>query len=225
MASWIIHFRIADMLLYKIENLCPLEFIFGNLAPDSGVPNEDWSDFSPSPVVSHFKTIGEDGRHHTNADKFANEYLSADKIKKYSEKERSFYLGYLSHLLTDMLWTKNTFPICIANAPDEYEAVGKALVWTWKKDFYDIDTLYLKNNPQFRTFELYKNAIGFENEFLSIFSKDAFDKKREVISSFYDINRTDLGREYKYFTEKDSDDFVRNAVEEIYAKIIGYYEK
>lgn len=224
MASWVIHFRVADMLLDKLWGLCPLEFIFGNLAPDSGVPNEDWSDFCPSPVVSHFKTIGEDGRHHTNAEKFANEYLSADKIIEYSEKKKSFYFGYLSHLLTDMLWTRNTFPICIANAPDEYEAVGEALVWTWKKDFYDIDSLYLKNNPQFRAFELYKNAVGFENEFLSIFSKDAFDKKREVISSFYDINRNDLGRKYKYFTEKDSDDFVRNAVEEIYAKIIGYYE-
>lgn len=224
MASWIIHFRVTDLLLQKLEGLQPLEFIFGNLAPDSGTPNADWSDFSPSPEISHFKTLGEDERYHTNADKFANEYLCADKIKGYSEKEKSFYLGYLSHLLTDMLWTKNTFPICIANAPEEYEAAGRALIWTWKKDFYDLDTLYLKSNPQFHTFKLYKNAVGFENEFLSFFSKDAFEKKREVICSFYDLERTDLDREYKYFTENDCERFVQDSAEKIYTRIIGYLQ-
>ena len=53
MASWMVHLRIADKLLDKIPNLSPVEFIVGNIAPDSGVPNEDWSRFPPDTKTSH----------------------------------------------------------------------------------------------------------------------------------------------------------------------------
>ncbi len=56
MASWMVHFRIADALLNQGKELAPVEFIFGNIAPDSGVPNADWSAFTPSGDLSHFKT-------------------------------------------------------------------------------------------------------------------------------------------------------------------------
>ena len=36
MASWMIHLRIADKLLDRIPGLSPIEFIMGNMAPDSG---------------------------------------------------------------------------------------------------------------------------------------------------------------------------------------------
>ena len=48
MASWMIHLRIADKLLDRLANIEITEFIMGNIAPDSGVPNEDWSVFTPS---------------------------------------------------------------------------------------------------------------------------------------------------------------------------------
>ena len=41
MASWMVHFRIADALLDVQKELSQIEFIFGNIAPDSGVPNKD----------------------------------------------------------------------------------------------------------------------------------------------------------------------------------------
>ena len=56
MASWMVHLRIADKLLDRIPGLSPVEFIVGNIAPDSGVPNGDWSAFHPSTRVSHFKS-------------------------------------------------------------------------------------------------------------------------------------------------------------------------
>ena len=55
MASWMIHLRSADTLLNQIVNLSAEEFIMGNIAPDSGVPNEDWSKFTTSTTVSHFR--------------------------------------------------------------------------------------------------------------------------------------------------------------------------
>ena len=56
MASWMVHLRIADKLLESLPVTAPVEFIVGNLAPDSGVPNEDWSAFSPPTKISHFKS-------------------------------------------------------------------------------------------------------------------------------------------------------------------------
>ena len=55
MASWLIHLRIADKLLDEIPGLSPTEFVVGNIAPDSGVPNEDWTSFTPSTTVSHYR--------------------------------------------------------------------------------------------------------------------------------------------------------------------------
>lgn len=43
MASWMVHIRIADLLLNKFKKLEETEFVMGNIAPDSGVPSDDWS--------------------------------------------------------------------------------------------------------------------------------------------------------------------------------------
>ena len=104
MASWIVHLRITDKLLDQIPDLSPAEFVVGNIAPDSGVPNEDWSVFTPSGDVSHFKTTDADGLKDIHADKYVEQYFSAIQRRVYNKKQRSFYLGYLTHLLTDMLW-------------------------------------------------------------------------------------------------------------------------
>ena len=57
MASWMVHLRVADELLKQIESLDEQAFVMGNIAPDSGVPNEDWTVFQPPKDVSHFSEI------------------------------------------------------------------------------------------------------------------------------------------------------------------------
>ena len=49
-----IHLRVADTLLSQLDGISETEFIMGNIAPDSGVPNDDWSKFTPSKDISHF---------------------------------------------------------------------------------------------------------------------------------------------------------------------------
>ena len=44
MASWMVHLRIADKLLELLKDIDETAFVMGNIAPDSGVPNEDWYD-------------------------------------------------------------------------------------------------------------------------------------------------------------------------------------
>ncbi len=62
MASWMVHLRIADMLLDRVKDLDEAFFVVGNIAPDSGAPNENWSAFTPSGDVSHIKPKGTDKR-------------------------------------------------------------------------------------------------------------------------------------------------------------------
>ena len=55
-----VHLRIADILLKEPGELDETAFVMGNIAPDSGVPNEDWSRFTPPKAISHFKTKPDD---------------------------------------------------------------------------------------------------------------------------------------------------------------------
>ncbi|WP_248403576.1 hypothetical protein [Butyrivibrio fibrisolvens] len=71
MASWMVHLRIADELLTRIKGLNEETFILGNIAPDSGVPNKDWSSFTPPGNVTHYRDNDED-KTHINIDKYVS---------------------------------------------------------------------------------------------------------------------------------------------------------
>jgi len=49
---------LAENLLGLIEGLDPAYFAIGNVAPDSGVPDENWENFDPPPEITHFR-VGE----------------------------------------------------------------------------------------------------------------------------------------------------------------------
>ena len=219
MASWMIHLRIADLLLDRIENLSAEEFIMGNIAPDSGVPNEDWSQFTPSTAVSHFRKDNGTGKKKIDIDSFVRQYFSDDARSNYDTKSFSFYLGYLTHLLTDCLWSDR-----IAHPTmDKYIADNDPqMVAKIKDDWYDLDYLYLRNNPDFRGFKIYKNIDRFPNTYMDIFSRDAFDNRRAYIVGFYQQENNNLDREYPYLTKEDADRFVEEASREILRKLEGY---
>ena len=52
-----IQLRVADALMDKLDGLSPREFVMGNLAPDSGIPNVNGIDYTPSSVISHFVPV------------------------------------------------------------------------------------------------------------------------------------------------------------------------
>ena len=211
MASWMVHLRIADKLLDIIPALSPIEFIVGNLAPDSGVPNEDWSQFSPPYTVSHFKT----GTEKAGPEAFTVKYFTHEQRNRYDDRQYGFYLGYLTHLLTDKLWSKQiakpSFRKHIGGEPPYQDPK----VWEIKEDWYDLDYKYLRDHPGFRAFRVYLGAVGFRNDFMEEFSPDAFDNRRQYITEFYLQGKDNLDREYPYLTEAEMDAFVENAVQEI----------
>lgn len=220
MASWMIHLRIADKLLDKLNNITTTEFIMGNIAPDSGVPNEDWSVFTPSGDISHFKEESLDGWKNINIDKFINEYFTIEQIKRYTNQEFSFFLGYYTHLLTDIEWVKQICKPSEEKFASLCNEIGRVnFIWTLKKDWYDLDFLYLKKNPEFRAFILYEQAKNFRNTFMDIFAEDAFENRRQYITGFYLEGRDDLEREYPYLNEQQTEQFVNITVEIIEKQI------
>ena len=223
MASWMVHLRIADKILDQINGLSFTEFIVGNIAPDSGVPNEDWSVFTPSGEVSHFKTTDEDGLKEIHLNEYVNRYFSENVRKQYNKEQWSFYLGYLTHLVTDMMWADVIVRPSKEKFRSLFEKDRREWIWTLKRDWYDLDFLYIKKNPEFRAFSIYKNAVGFQNEYLSFFDKNAFDNRRDYITGFYNSNNDDLEREYTYLTEDEMNRFVDNSSEKLLQLIKDEY--
>ena len=221
MASWMVHLRVADKLLDRIEGLDKTFFVVGNIAPDSGVPNEDWSSFTPSGDVTHFKGKGTDKRN-IDIDRYVDEYFSKDMIKNYSAKEFSFFWGYLTHLLTDIEWTKaarGPWGCNEENAAKEGMSLNE-FIWKNKEDWYDLDFLYLEQHPDFRAFNLYENSGDITNIFMEAFPADAFENRRGYICWFYHSDEHgDLHRDYQYLTKEMSDKFVEDAVETIITNI------
>ena len=212
MASWMVHLRIADKLLERIPELAETEFIVGNIAPDSGVPNEDWSTFSPPTTISHFKSESRDA----NPDSFASKYWTAEKQQQYSHKEYSFFLGYLTHLLTDVRWVRDIYAPSKIKFADLYTTDKRKFVHKVKEDWYDLDFKYLRDHPDFRAFHLYLNAHGFVNDFMDEFSPDAFDNRRQYITGWYLEGKDNLDREYPYLTEDEMAAFVDSVSGEIF---------
>lgn len=211
MASWIVHLRVTDALLDAIPGLSPIEFIVGNIAPDSGVPNEDWSAFTPSTTVSHFKT----GTDKAGPEAFAEKYFTPEQREQYDERQYGFYLGYLTHLLTDVLWSRQiALPSFRKHIGGEPPFRGPK-VDTIKDDWYDLDYKYLRDHPGFRAFRVYLGCVGFRNTFMEEFSEDAMDNRRQYITDFYLQGKDNLDREYPYLTEAEMDAFVERATQTI----------
>ena len=212
MASWMIHLRIADKLLDKIPGLSPIEFIMGNMAPDSGVPNEDWSAFSPSTAVSHYRVDDGKGKKIIEVHRYAENFFTPEHQKSYNNQQYSFYLGYYTHLLTDVLWSELVaWPVRKQFPQATWEEI--------KEDWYDQDFLYIKKHPGFRAFRAYLGSVGFVNRYMDFFAPDAFDNRREYITSFYLQEKENLDREYRYLTESAADKFVDDATHRILAHL------
>ena len=212
MASWMIHLRIADLILDQINDLSAEEFIMGNIAPDSGVPSEDWSAFTPSTAVSHFRQDDGSGKKKIDVTAYIDQYFSHELRTTYDHKSYSFFLGYLTHLLTDCLWSDRIAHPLLA----QHLAVGnRQMIAKIKEDWYDLDYLYLRNNPDFRGFKIYKSIESFPNTYMDIFSRDAFDNRRAYIVGFYEETNNNLDREYPFLTQDEANRFVDDAGAEI----------
>ncbi len=71
-----IHLRVAQQLYRQLNIEFINEFVLGNIAPDSGVPTEDGSGFSPDASVSHFRSLDDNGIKSIHEEKFIQQYFT-----------------------------------------------------------------------------------------------------------------------------------------------------
>lgn len=222
MASWMVHLRIADRLLDSLPQLSAVDFVVGNIAPDSGIPNEDWTIFTPSTAVTHFRVDPSNPRA-IQIPVFVERYFTPAQRANYTPAQNSFFLGYLVHLLTDQLWSAKVLTALMERFPDQWQADRQGLIVRAKEDWYDLDYKYLRQHPDFRAFRIYSGAVGYQNVFMREFAPDAFDNRRQYITSFYLEENDHLDREYPYLTEGQMDGFVTSACAEILSRLETEY--
>jgi hypothetical protein len=145
LGTWITHLRVAEKLLEHFPGLDETTFAFGNLSPDSGIPNADWSKFDPPKEVTHFLQSGEEES--TIHDLvYYRRYLAGiqpeDDIKLYS-----FRLGYFFHLISDIMWAQRIVAATKAQFQDLFEKDKRQAVSLVKDDWYGLDQLYVRDHP------------------------------------------------------------------------------
>lgn len=213
MATWIVHMRIANYFMKKYNILDNSQFLVGNIAPDCGVPSEDWSYYTPSKTITHWER--EDGS--MDAADFKEQY-----IKEKTDSKYPFYLGYYFHLLTDIEWMKlyerkKQEPVFIQAAMQDQGIVGKV-----KRDWYGQDSLYLQTHPEFIFFTMFSKIDTFENIYFEFYPQNAFIRQIKHITEFYLSAEEDPDREFPFLKTSEMDQFVEQTItliEDIYSSM------
>lgn len=201
MGTWISHLRIAENLLASIPGLDEATFTFGSLAPDSGLPNADWSVFDPPKAVSHF--LPEGGSEKQIADlSFYRKHLQG--FDRHQDPVRySFLMGYFFHLISDRLWTERVdaaFRVIhkeLFTSKSEMEAID-----TIKDDMYALDQRFVRDHKDCLFWRVFLPA-PIPQAGLDFVRQEAFEHQVNYIRDFYAKPSTDwvLDRTYPYINE------------------------
>ncbi|WP_346884801.1 zinc dependent phospholipase C family protein [Clostridium sp. UBA4395] len=213
MATWIAHLRIAENILKHMDDLDSIAFILGNVGPDSGVPNEDWSSFNPPKKITHW--INEENN--IDAERFFDKYIK-NNFMEYSKY--SYVLGYYIHLLTDIEWSK------FFNEKKNNALYNKKLkedasfIWTIKKDWYGLDFLYLEKNSNFIFHTIFKN-IDQVPDYIDYFPKGALMKQVKYITEYYLGDNEETKENFIYLNEEEMDKFIDDTSKKINSILKG----
>ncbi|MDE5865680.1 MAG: hypothetical protein K2H31_03645, partial [Lachnospiraceae bacterium] len=93
---------------------------------------------------------------------------------------------------------------------------NRELFWqTIKKDWYDLDFMYLKSNPLFEAFRIYREIKDIKNTYVDFFSENAFAERRQFILDFYENGAANVVEHDTYLSNAELDRFVIDAADEI----------
>ncbi len=208
MATWIAHLRIAEALLARIPALDAGQFAIGNIAPDSGIPDEKWEHFTPPPEVTHFKRSHSVHKDIADLDFYRRYLHGLDPVR--DVPSFSFRLGYFFHLISDNLWTR------VVGRPTQERfaaqfAADKDFIWEVKKDWYGLDHLYVRAHPDCLYWRIFLDAEPDLHN-LDFLPPEALPRQLSHIKAYYqsdhDEIREMMEREKKYLTQAEMDAFV-----------------
>ena len=214
MGTWISHLRIAEKLLTHFPDLDEITFAFGNLSPDSGIPNAGWTAFDPPKEITHFLRKGEgEGEIHDLV--FYEQYLLNIKPKD-DPILYSFRLGYFFHLICDILWAKRIWDASKIIYKDELEADRSEAIENIKTDWYGLDQLYVRENPDSL---FWRVIVPSQNppSYLSFIKNEALHRQYDYIRTFYSQPEKDWfsSLPYRYLNESTVSRLVNESVEAV----------
>ena len=209
MCTWIGHLRIAEDLLTRIPGLDAAQFAIGNVAPDSGIPEDETrTKFNPPVEVTHFQPANVKPRDHHDLD-FYRRYLR--DIDPVSDPLRfSFRLGYFFHLIVDNLWSQRVGRPTKIKFPEQF-AADTDFIWTVKDNWYGLDFLHVRANPASIFWRIFLDAQPAAAD-LDFLPPQALSQQLTYIKEYY--QRTDpeiqtmIDAPYIYFTKEEMDHFI-----------------
>jgi hypothetical protein len=214
MGTWISHLRIANTLLKHFPEVDEVTFTFGNLSPDSGIPNADWTEFDPPKEVTHFlrKGEGEDAIHDLE---FYKQYLVGIEPKG-DLKRYSFRLGYFFHLICDIMWAKRVWNASKIAYQSQLEKNRAEAIEQIKTDWYGLDQLYIRehqNSLFWRVMVPSQNSPSY----LPFIKDEALHHQYDYIRKFYSKPETDWfsALPYHYLNETTMRRIVEDSIEAV----------
>ncbi|NMB67251.1 MAG: hypothetical protein GYA20_00630 [Chloroflexi bacterium] len=212
MATWIVHLRIAERLLGDLDaGLDEAAFALGNIAPDSGIPDENWEHFDPPPAVTHFQV---DHPRYRSADvTFYREHLLPLRHATPDAALFSLRLGYFFHLITDNLWYQQVGKPAIERWRGEF--ADDAAFWSEiKGDWYGLDHAYVRAHPDSLFWRVF-TGCRYERDDLPFLPPQAVRRQLAYIQDWYRSDdeeiRAMLGRPFDYLNAAQADAFVDGA--------------
>ncbi len=214
MATWIVHLRVAEALLPQIETIDPALFAIGNVAPDSGIPDEKWETFDPPGEVTHFRQ--EPDTPWLSVDlAFYRNYL-APVSRHETQAQYSFLLGYFFHLITDNLWRDQIYLPTRSKFAAQFEAQS-GFIWEVKRDWYGLDFQYVRTQPNSLFWTVFLKS-DYRQNYLDFLPQHAVQHNLDHIKSFY--RKTDektenwfIKRPEKYLSSEEMDEFVHHTTQ------------
>ncbi|WDV45752.1 zinc dependent phospholipase C family protein [Clostridiaceae bacterium M8S5] len=211
MATWITHLRVAERILHYYD-FSMKEFLAGNIAPDSGVHNENGTSCNPPKKVTHWMFKDNNGKNQFDAEGFYKKYISE---MERDDKKLSFLLGYYVHLLTDIKWLQMhrakqlqnlNYKERLKNDPNFIHEV--------KQDWYGLDFEYIANKKNNVFHDKYLK-IDSINDYIDYFPLGALTSKMKFIHNFYLNDAESYTPTHRYLTTKEMNNFVDIASSEI----------
>lgn len=216
MASWIVHLRIAELLLARIPGLDESYFAVGNIAPDSGIPDEKWEKFDPPPEVTHFKRTTVTPYGQCDLD-FYRAYLAPFRRDGLARPALSLRWGYFFHLATDNLWAREIYRPVRSRYAEQF-AADQNFIWEVKNDWYGLDQRYVRSHPDSLFWRVFLKC-GEEEAGLDFLPQAALRQRIAYIQAFYQEDspeiRAMMARPFVYLSEADMDRFTVQAADSL----------
>ncbi len=183
MGSWVSHLRIAELLLNHLTEVDRTAFTFGNLAPDSGLPNANWTVFDPPKEISHFLSAGSNENNVQDLI-FYRQYLQPCN-RRQNPATYSFLLGYFVHLVSDRLWSNKIGKPSRQCYAELFAIHSEAKAWDIiKEDWYGLDQLFVRSHPESLFWQVFlSQPIPLSP--LPFVKQSAFEQQMQFIRTFY----------------------------------------